>query len=94
MKNNFTHIPYACSSQEEAADFVWSWLKQRIIFPLILCNIGISRTQEYKYETGIWSWLEAQLNWGYSEDRRLSLKEIKFQKRHSSVIYTFTYFYS
>lgn len=49
MKNNFTHIPYVSSSQGEALQiFVWSWLKQRIMFPLIPYNIGIGRTQEYR----------------------------------------------
>lgn len=55
------------------------------MFPLISYNISIGRTQEYKI-----SWNTEKCGIGSkqhnltkdSTDHRLSLKEIKFQKRH------------
>lgn len=54
-------------------------------------TIGTGRTQNIKYQTERFFVVGSKYNLTRgSTDHRLSLKEMKFQKRHPSVIYLYT----
>ena len=94
MKNNFLHIPYVCSSQGETLQISSGLIEAKNYVSPNTKTIGTGRTQEYKTSNrGIFFVVGSKQNLTTgSTDHRLSLKEIKFQKRHPSVIYLYTSF--